>query len=305
MDNKNPWTLKGDIYNVLSRRSGNFTKEIAEWIGKDFAESLSRQLIETPDSGGRLRISSLGTPCKRKLWYSVNQPDTASPLEPTTRNKFIFGDFIESYTLGLCMAAGHEVTGLQDPVDVFGIKGRRDCIISGMLFDIKSASTRSMSKFRDNGLRSDDPFGYLSQLSSYLHGSLSDPRLKYHTKAGFIAVDKQYGNIEVDIYDLHEELDFKELEVKSVKDAVAGEIPPRPKWENWQYNRNLRARELVEKEEDWADGKSGNRRLSTQCQYCGFKFECWPDLQIYKGSGDDNYKYLTKVVREPNMERIK
>lgn len=279
-----PYTLKEDIYKVLNERhSGDFTEEIAQFVGQNVTESLLRQFGPNNRDSGRLRLSSIGTQCERKLWYSVNQPTEAAPLEPHVVNKFIFGDLTESYILGLVMAAGHIVSGLQDPVDVCGIRGHRDCIIDGMLFDVKSASSRSMDKFRGNGLRRDDPFGYLSQLSSYLYGSQSDPAVTHKTKAGFLAFDKQFGQIEVDIYDLTEDLEFKEQEVNRKVRITKGEIPDRPF-------------------EPVPDGKSGNTKLPTICSYCDYKHTCWPDLRTFAYSSGP--RFLTTVVKTPEVPEV-
>lgn len=280
-----PHTLKEDIYKVLNERdSGDFTEEIAKFVSQDITESLLRQFGPNDRGGGRLRLSSLGTQCERKLWYSVNRPTEAEPLQPHVVNKFIFGDLTESYLLGLVMASGHHVTGLQDAVDVCGIRGHRDCVIDGMLFDVKSASSRSMDKFRANGLRRDDPFGYLSQLSSYLYGSQSDPLVTYKTKAGFLAFDKQFGQIEVDIYDLSEDLEFKEQEVnRKVRIAKSDDIPDRPF-------------------EPVPDGKSGNMKLPTPCGYCDYKHTCWPDLRTFIYSSGP--RYLTTVVKTPEVPEV-
>lgn len=270
-------TLVTDIYNVLQTGEG-YTDAIAKWVADDIRHALLRQ---TSPRVGRssLRLSGIGTPCKRKLWYSVNKTGTAEPLRPATLNKFIFGDMTESHILGLAMAAGHDVQGMQDQVNVYGIVGHRDCIIDGMLVDVKSASTYGMRKFKDNGLRDDDPFGYLSQLSSYLYGSQDDPLLTEKNKAAFLAVDKQHGNILLDIYDLSDELEKKEAEVKLVKSVVKKKNPPdRPYAEE-------------------PDGRSGNMKLCMTCSYCDYKKTCWPNLRtfLYKGGP----RYLTKVEREP------
>jgi len=210
-------TLQQDLYHVLTTGEG-YTKEIAEWVADDIAKSLKRQLSPRSSRGkGTLRVSNLGTPCKRKLWYHVNSEHEPEPLPASTINKFIFGDLTESHILGLAKAAGHTVEGLQDTVDVFGIRGSRDCVIDGMLFDVKSASSRAFEKFKHHRLRDDDPFGYISQLSSYLYGSQDDPLATEKTKAGFLAFDKQFGHIAVDIYDLSEDLENKKTEVLKTK----------------------------------------------------------------------------------------
>ena len=285
-------TLEKDIQHVLNTGEG-WTKEISQWVADDIAKSLDRQYSSIGKERKRtLRASNLGTPCERKLWYHVNSRVEPEPLPTSTRNKFIFGDLTESYILGLVKASGHAVEGLQDTVDVFGIRGSRDCVIDGMLIDVKSCSTRAFDKFKYHKLRDDDPFGYISQLSTYLYGSRNDPLVTNKTHAGFLAFDKQFGHIKLDIYDMSEDLENKEEEVLRklhiVNETVA---PDRPKWP--RYYRG----ELQEVEEDWAEGKSGNRKLSTQCSYCDFKAECWPNVRKFLYSSGP--MYLTKVVREP------
>jgi hypothetical protein len=300
---KTPYTLKEDINHVLTTGEG-WTEEISEWVSNMVAESLTRQFRGRDQQRKRtLRASNLGTPCERALWYHVNSESDGEPLTASTLNKFIYGDITESYILGLCKAAGHDVAGLQDTVDVCGIRGSRDCVIDGMLFDVKSAASQSFTKFDKGTLRDNDLFGYISQLSTYLYGSQSDPLVKYKDKAGFLAFDKQHGHIAVDIYDLSEELEKKEQEVLRKQHIVNEMEPPeRPKWENWVYNRKEKKYELLEKEEDWTDGAYGNRKLSPTCSYCKWKHECWDNLRGFIYSGKP--RWLTKVVYEPKVPEI-
>lgn len=286
-------TLIADMEDVIVTGEG-WTDEISQWVADDIAKSLSRQFNRSGAQRKRtLRVSNLGTPCQRKLWYHINSTTEPEPLPTSTLNKFIFGDLTESYILGLAKAAGHSVEGLQDSVDVDGIRGHRDCVIDGMLIDVKSCSTTAFAKFKQHKLRDDDSFGYISQLSSYLYGSRDDPLVTYKDKAGFLAFDKQFGHICLDIYDLTEEVTNKSQEVANIKSVVKSDsIPDRPKWE-----RTYRG-EVVEVAEDWADGKSGNRKLATACSYCEWKDTCWPDLRTFIYSNGP--RYFTKVVREPS-----
>jgi hypothetical protein len=230
-------------------------------------------------------MSGLGTPCDRRLWYQLTRPDTREPLPPHTKHKFIYGDFIESLLLGLAKAAGHSVTGLQGRVEISGVHGSRDAIIDGVLFDVKSANDRSMQKFKDEGLRDDDPFGYLSQLSSYLFASQDDPLLLEKNKAGFLVADKNFGHIGMYIYDLTDLMANKLEEVEEKKRIVKQKEPP------------ARAFEPV------PDGKSGNTKLATNCSYCDFKHLCWPNLRTFLYSNGP--RYLVDVVREPNAWEVK
>ena len=228
-------------------------------------------------------MSNLGSPCDRKLWYSVNEWSSTvkEVLQPNALNKFIFGDIIEAWTLGLVMASGHKLEGMQTSMEINGIKGSRDCVIDGITFDVKSASTMGFAKFRNNGLLDNDPFGYISQLSSYVYAGKDDPVVTNKTQGGFLAVDKQFGHISVDIYDFTPYLQTKEQEVEDKKLMVSSSEPPERSFG------------------DVPDGKSGNMKLDTQCSYCEFKKVCWPELQTYIYSNGP--RYLTKVVREPQV----
>lgn len=275
-------TLKKDIEHVLSTGEG-WTNDIADWVGEQISLSTSRQLKPRTKFTGTLRMSNLGQPCDRKLWYSLQEwaNDYKETLAPYALNKFIFGDIIEAWTLGLIKASGHSLTGLQDLMEINGIKGSRDCVIDGVTADIKSASTMAMVKFRNNGLLQSDPFGYLSQLSSYVAAGANDPLVTDKTRGVFVAVDKQFGHIEVDIYDMTTLVSRKGIEVEEKKLMVKQKEAP---------NRAF---------EDVADGKSGNRKLGTNCSYCEFKKACWPELKTYVYSSGP--RYLTKVVREPKV----
>ena len=55
--------------------------------------------------------------------------------------------------------------------------------VDGVLIDVKSASPMSYRKFKEKTLYSDDPFGYLDQLSSYATAEKAN-------EAGFLVMNK-------------------------------------------------------------------------------------------------------------------
>ena len=59
------------------------------------------------------------------------------------------------------------MTDRQKETTLGGVKGHIDAKVDGVLVDVKSASHFSFKKFKDKSLYSDDPFGYIDQLSSY------------------------------------------------------------------------------------------------------------------------------------------
>ena len=274
---KTPHTLEKDIIHVLRTGEG-WTSEVSQWVGTDIANSLSRQFDRGGESRRGLRLSSLGTKCERKLWYSVNWRVDPEPIDPFAYSKFIYGDITESYVLGLAKASGHSVEGLQDPLDVLDIRGHRDCVIDGMLFDVKSAATFSFQNFTRKGVRNNDSYGYVSQLSSYLYGSRNDPLVTYKDRAGFIFFDKQFGNIAVRILDLNKELEEKEEEVLRKKQIVKQPEPPAREYEA-EYK---------------STGSKENPQLpNNPCGYCQHKMECWGNLHVYEHREKGNRLYFT------------
>ena len=279
---KNINTLVDDINSVLKAKGG-WTEAINEAFMKDMGETAKRRLSPSEETRAKtLRMSNVGQPCKRKLWYYVNLPTTIeSELTPATHLKFFYGDIIETLVLNLAKAAGHDVQGEQDEISVEGIKGHRDCVIDGMVVDIKSASSMSFDKFKYGRLKTEDPFGYIGQLTGYLAAAQDDPLVTNKNEAAFLAIDKQHGHIVLDVYDLRDEVaDFNE-ELKTTKALVDSASVP---------NRAF---------EDIPEGKSGNMKLCAACSYCDYKDFCWPGLKQYFYARGP--VWLTKVVKEPRV----
>lgn len=269
-------TLVQDIYAVVSQPRKVDSDRINDF-GKHLSGAIVNRLFEERVQPS-LRLSNLGTPCSRKLWYSINKPELEEPLPPSARLKFLYGDILEELLLFLAEEAGHTVEGRQDELDVNGVKGHRDAVIDGRLVDVKSASTYSFKKFEGNNLRSNDPFGYLSQLGSYLHASKDVEK----DIASFLVIDKTLGNVTLDTYAFGD-VNYDNLVEERRQMLSQSEPPPR------EY-------------EDQPEGKSGNRKLGIECSYCPFKKSCWPGLRIFQYSTGP--VFLTSVRKEPKVEEI-
>jgi hypothetical protein len=237
--------------------------------------------LHTASSANRtsLRLSSLGTPCERKLWYSTNTPDAGEALSASSKIKFLYGDILEELLLFLAEEAGHDVQGRQTELDISGVKGHRDCVIDGRLVDVKSASSYSFKKFKEHRLGDDDPFGYLSQLGSYLYASRDDELVKDKDVASFLVIDKTLGHICLDTYPF-DDRDWDRI-VQNKRRMLSYPEPP--------------ARHYS----DIPDGKSGNRKLDIACSYCSFKDTCWPSLRTFMYSYGPSF--FTHVAREPRV----
>src|SRR6056300_1185453 len=160
-------TLVEDIESVIYGLGG-WNGTIGSILGNNIAMSANKRFSKPQEPGGYLSLSSIGTPCKRKLWYKVNKPGFGEPLSANLLLRFFYGDMIEELILSMVVASGHSMEGSQDRLNVHGIRCHRDCVIDGMTVDVKSCSPFAFKKFKDGSLRDNDAFGYISQLSSYV-----------------------------------------------------------------------------------------------------------------------------------------
>jgi len=279
-------TLVQDILEVVDT-GGGWDNTITSYLSTRLSSTIDNRLKTKEEDSYKptLRMSNIGTPCHRKLWYSINLPLSSEALRPEAKLKFLYGDILEDLLLTLAKAAGHIVEGEQDVLELNGIRGRRDAVIDGVTVDVKSTSSYSFAKFRNHGLREDDPFGYIQQLSSYVYAAKDDPLVKDKTKGAFLAIDKQNGTVCLDMYDFTEEFKYKEAYVEAAKAMVVFTSPP--------------ARQF----DDEPEGKSGNRKLGINCQYCDFKRECWPGLRTFVYAGGKP-SFLTKVVSLPRVPEV-
>ena len=276
-------TLIEDLESVIYGLGG-WNGTIGSILGNNIATSANKRFSKPQEPRGYLSLSSIGTPCKRKLWYKVNKPGTGEPLSANLLLRFFYGDMIEELILSMVTASGHSMEGSQDRLTVHGIRGHRDCVIDGMTVDVKSCSPFAFKKFKDGSLRDNDAFGYISQLSSYVYAGKDDPLVTNKTHGAFLAVDKVSGEICLDVHDFTEDLKTKEQEMLAAKDLVAGDLPtdriqPVP-----------------------ASKASPNTKLDKSCQFCEYKKICWPNLRMFKYSY--GIEYLVHVEKEPKVNEV-
>ena len=273
-------TLVEDIYRVVEGKGG-WDAVSTEFLSSSIATVAEARFSQEQVPRDYLSLSGIGSPCDRKLWYKINQSKDSEPLRAETLGTFFYGDLLEALILALAVAAGHKVEGMQDRVNVFGVSGQRDAVIDGVTVDVKSASEHGFKKFKKHNLRQEDPFGYISQLSSYVYAGKDDPLVKNKTEGAFLVVQKDRFKLCLDKYDFTKELKGKEQEIKRVQSLVAGtipedRIPPVPQSET-----------------------SENTKLSTTCGYCEFRKVCWPEARTFLYSTGP--VYLVDVVNEPRV----
>lgn len=277
-------TLIPDIQGLLKDMGGIKLSHVSA-----FSDQLAKRIatrVEEERSTGTLRLSNLGTPCKRKLWYSINVPGMAEALTADTHLKFLYGDILEETILWLAKESGHLVVGEQNEINLFGVIGHIDAIVDGILLDVKSASSPSFNRFTAGLLPANDSFGYLGQIDSYLHGLASSPAvllLSDISRAGFLVIDKTLGKICLDFHP-RSVVNYEKV-VDDAKRSISSRVPPERYYQDEPF------------------GKSGNYKLGMVCSYCPFKRKCWPGVRAFAYSTGP--VFLTKVVRAPDVLEIK
>ncbi len=276
-------TIVEDIYRVVEGKGG-WDATVTEFFSSSLSSIAEARFSQEQIPRDYLSLSGIGSPCDRRLWYKINQTESSEPLTAEALGTFFYGDLLEALVLSLAKAAGHSVEGMQDKVEVFGIPGSRDAVIDGVTVDVKSASKYGFEKFRKHNLREDDPFGYISQLSSYVYAGKDDPLVKNKTEGAFLVVQKDRFKLCLDRYDFTEEIAKKEEEIERVKKLVAGSIPedripPVPQSKT-----------------------SENTVLSTTCGYCDFRKVCWPEARTFLYSTGP--VFMVDVVSEPRVTEL-
>lgn len=276
-------TLIPDIYDLVKRKDGWLTDELAKNLSESIAKRLQRQYIPTDETQtARLRLSKMGQTCPRAFWYSVHHPELAEPLPPWAEIKFSYGHILEAFALTLAKASGHSVLGEQDELTLDGVVGHRDCVLDGYIVDVKSCSSRMFKKFEDKSIKENDMFGYLDQLDGYTVASANDPLVSGVDKAYILAVDKTLGHL--CLYE-HMVRDTQiRARVKTLTKVVQLDKPP-----------NCTCKTVE-------DGRSGNKRLDVKASYSSFKHCCFPTLRTFLYS--DGPVYLTEVRKIPNVPEL-
>lgn len=275
-------TLVDDIYGLFSDdKTQYFSDKSTETFATRLSEKI-RNRINDARGEFTLRLSNIGTACKRQLWYRKHAQDASEPLPPEARIKFLFGDILEEMLLWLAAEAGHIVEGEQDEVSFHGIKGHRDAVIDGRVVDCKSASSYSFNKFANHLSASDDAFGYLPQIQAYRQGSAEDVVVTDKDRASFLVIDKTLGKITLDTHDA-DGVDYAK-KIDDLRQILESDQPPPRDFAPEPF------------------GASGNEKLGVNCSYCAFKKKCYPELRTFIYSTGP--VFLTKVKKLPYVPEV-
>jgi hypothetical protein len=281
-------TLVDDIGKVLSSDGLSGSLQHLETFTEGMSDIYRRRVVEEQRVNNVVRMSNLGANCERKLWYTVNVPEEGEKFSPSVSLKFMFGDVVENIILSLAKEAGHEIIDQQMELRIdtpLGpVVGHIDAIIDGCLVDVKSASTYSYNKFMNGTLEENDPFNYIEQTSTYLYAlsEMNHPALVDRDNVYFLVVDKTLGHFGLARYPARKR-DYRRFATDRLA-MTKSHTPP--------------ARGFADVEA----GKSGNRKLGTECSYCNFKKVCWPNIRAFAYAG--KVEFLTNVANEPKVPEV-
>tara|TARA_Y100001951_G_scaffold105345_1_gene122145 strand:- start:4926 stop:5786 length:861 start_codon:yes stop_codon:yes gene_type:complete len=285
---KSIFTLIEDIYKLFIDKPP--TKKPTKAIEKaaaQFAERVKQHVLgriyeERSEKDRRnLRLSQIGRPARQVFYDVKGYKETVDPSGPT-QIKFLYGNILEELLILLSTIAGHKVQDEQKEVILNGVVGHKDCRIDGVTVDIKSTSSYAFKKFENGSLASDDPFGYIGQLSAYAQA-------EGDKEAAFFAIDKQRGTLALSfLHDL--EMEDASTKIDNLRTYLDdNHLPPRC------YA-------------DIPEGTSGNRKLAIGCVFCPYKFGCWADANGGRGIRTFDYangpRFFTQVLREPNVPEL-
>lgn len=278
-------TLVEDIYRLFDE-GHDCSEENLDKFATNLRAIMKDRLsaYKTPRQGGTLRMSSIGKP-DRQIYYDIHAGrfPTGEVLEPHTKIKFLYGDIIEEMVLLLAKEAGHIVEHEQKEVILNGVVGHIDARIDGVTTDVKSTSKYAFTKFENNTLAADDPFGYMAQISGY--------GVAEKTDGAFLAVNKELGKLTLlKVSNKEMQMVNPSGRIDHLREVLSKPNPPPKCYE---------AKPM---------GKSGNMQLDIGCAYCSRKQHCWSDANGGRGLRTFAYStgpvFLTEVSNEPKVPEI-
>lgn len=231
--------------------------ETIKGVVGDISTALSKQFQESRTGEKfRWRMSNVGRPyCQ--LWYQKNKPEAAEGANSVFLLNMIVGDIVEAVFKGVMKEAGVDYQDSKQVTGKFGdaeINGTNDLTLDNAVWDVKTASAWSFNnKFESaQKLAASDTFGYVAQLCGYAHADDVEP-------GGWIVLNKNTMEFKFVPYDIPN----KDEVVQEITDKVV----------ELEKNKFRRCYEPVE--EFYRRKPTGNKKLSTTCGFCPFRYDCW------------------------------
>jgi hypothetical protein len=235
------------------------SEEVIEQVANDVRNALVKQFSKREDKF-RLRMSNIGRNyCQ--LWFDKNDPKAAVPFSTNFIINMMIGDIVEAVFKGLLVQSGVSFSNGEKvtwDLGTVSIDGTPDLIMDGKVDDVKSASPWSYeNKFKDyNTLAEKDSFGYVAQLAGYAQAAKVKP-------GGWWVVNKANGEFK---YVAADGIDVEKAAENTR--AIAAKL---------EENKFERCYDAIE--ETYRKKPTGNTILGRECQWCSYRYKCWPGLK--------------------------
>lgn len=257
---------------------------------RDIEHYMRKMYEEDPVRGFSMRLSAIGRPlCQQQM-----EKAKATALQDEWNNplRMFFGGVLEATAICILKASGVNIEAEQVKVElpvllanekVIRIHGTLDVIIDGKVWDIKSASSwMYANKFASyQSIKSHDDFGYVTQLFGYAE-AMCVPA------GGWIVIDKTSGLMKV----IEVEQQSYELDRNFYLQAITDNV-------NALVNNAEFQRVYEDVDETFKKRYTGNKYLKSPCEFCKFRYTCWPGLQYLpvqeSKAFDKQYRHYTKI----------
>lgn len=270
-------TVAPELVNEFKELAGSVAEKFERQRGDDFV----------------MRMSSLGHPlCQQQM---AKMGAASEQLTPRLVSMFFIGDTVEAAAITIMKAAGVNVdsqdVGVSLELAGQNIQGTYDVTIDGVVYDIKSASPWAFkNKFQSfDSFVEHDSYGYVMQ--GFLYAEAANT-----TFGGWIVIEKTTG--EWHVLEVPKE-GYEVLRAKYIAEAhrVVAEL----------MKEEVNFKRCVEDiAETFYKKLTGHRILDKVCEFCSYKWSCWPSLQLIDNipskANTPKQTYYTYVETEAEPE---
>lgn len=266
--------LEAQIRMVMDRLSNGEPVEAKEEDIKEAVaqyEALLRRALNRGNEKFRIRMSNIGRPLCQLQMEKAGVDRARMPYESVL--KFHTGDIHEVFIELMCKIAGVNITGgkSQAKLDVAGItvSGEDDIEIDNKVFDTKSSSPWAFENKWGMGfgaVKSEDTFGYVSQLLGYSDGLGLEP-------GGWIVTNKSTGEVKV------VEAEFTEQDKATTRGSIAETVKA-------LTDDGAPFEKCFEPETEYfRRAPTGSKRVPMTCTFCSYMHQCWPKATFKPQTG--------------------
>lgn len=277
--------LVQNFLKAASRGEVTLSPEVLLEFKEDCGKALEKQFNRNPQWS--IRMSGLGKPLCQQI---CGRDGIEEEMSYNAILRFLIGDLVEAALMAILRGAGISILDSQTrcELEIGGetVRGTLDIILDDpvggkAVWDIKSASPFSYSqKFGRgyDGIKEDDPFGYIAQ--GYLYAAAS--QLPF---GGWIVVDKSSGEVQFVEAPQDQEEDFQNSLSKASATIEA-------LMSNFKYKKPPMEPEDETYRKDGQTVATGNKLLNKNCTFCGYRHHCWPKAVLHE-------KVTSKAKQKP------